>query len=83
MDNITVVYGYPAATSAALTSAVTGLAEDWKVVVGYPKDNTIAYTYNNNDSDTACIVTYTQAQSVSQAASTTITFGSGCNSSAN
>ena len=56
VDNITVVYGYPAATSAALTSAVTGLAEDWKVVVGYPKDNTIAYTYNNNDSDTACIV---------------------------
>ncbi|SKC33409.1 Type II secretion system protein G precursor [Photobacterium piscicola] len=81
VDNIAIVYGYPAATSAALISAVTGLAEDWKVVAGYPKPNTIAYTYKSNDSTSECLVTYVQAQSVSQAATTVVVPGAGCNPS--
>ncbi|WP_279133290.1 MSHA biogenesis protein MshA, partial [Photobacterium phosphoreum] len=85
VDNIAVVYGYPAATSAALNTAVTGLAEDWKVapsVTGADGKKSIAYTYKANAADaTTCVVTYTQAQSVSQAATTVVVPGAGCNPS--
>ncbi|WP_163923328.1 type II secretion system protein [Photobacterium sp. Alg240-V54] len=77
VDGIAVVYGYPAATSAALNAAVTGLEQDWKVV-GIPTDSEIKYTYNSNDSVTECLVTYTQAKSVSQAATTVVVPGDGC-----
>lgn len=85
VDNIDVVYGYPAATSAALTSAVTGLAEDWKVIkVTTGSGASIAYSYESTAANASeCVVTYTQATSPSSAASTKVTFGSGCNSSAN
>ncbi|MCD9503034.1 prepilin-type N-terminal cleavage/methylation domain-containing protein [Photobacterium phosphoreum] len=77
VDNIAVVYGYPAATSAALNAAVTGLEQDWKVVTGYSENDKIAYTYNSNANDAECIVTYTQATS-SAAATTEVIFGTGC-----
>ncbi|PSU88638.1 MSHA biogenesis protein MshA [Photobacterium kishitanii] len=77
VDGIDIVFGYPEATSAALNAAVTGLAQDWKVV-GAPSGGVIKYTYKGNDSATECLVTYTQAQSVSQAASTSIIYGAGC-----
>ncbi|PSU93318.1 type II secretion system protein [Photobacterium kishitanii] len=80
VDGIEVVYGYPAATSAALNAAVTGLKDDWKEVTGLTVagKTSISYTYKSNDQTNKCIVTYTQAQSVSQAASTSITYGAGC-----
>ncbi|PSW28669.1 MSHA biogenesis protein MshA [Photobacterium phosphoreum] len=78
VDGITVVYGYPAATSAALTAAVTGLADDWKVVVGKLTDGQISYTYKSNAADAAtCVVTYTRATS-SAAATTKVIPGEGC-----
>lgn len=78
VDGITVVYGYPAATSAALTAAVTGLADDWKVVVGKLTDGQISYTYKSNAADaTTCVVTYTRATS-SAAATTKVIPGEGC-----
>ncbi|CEO38011.1 type II secretion system protein [Photobacterium kishitanii] len=77
VDDIAVVYGYPEATSAALNSAVTGLAQDWKVVTDYPKDGKIAYTYKSNDKADECIVTYSQATS-SAAATTVVIPGTGC-----
>ncbi|PSV14539.1 MSHA biogenesis protein MshA [Photobacterium kishitanii] len=81
VDGIDIVFGYPAATSAALNAAVTGLAQDWKVA-GTPTDEEISYTYKSNADDAAtCIVTYTQAKSVSQAASTSIEYGAGCTES--
>ncbi|WP_413525312.1 type II secretion system protein [Photobacterium phosphoreum] len=85
VDGIDVVYGYPAATSAALNAAVTGLEQDWKVapsVTGADDKQSIAYTYKANAAGaTTCVVTYTQAQSVSQAATTVVVPGTGCNPS--
>ncbi|SMY17167.1 type II secretion system protein [Photobacterium aquimaris] len=80
VDGIEVVYGYPAATSAALNAAVTGLAEDWKVVKETAGDDaSIVYSYESTVKNaTTCIVTYTQATSPSAAASTSITYGPGC-----
>ena len=80
VDGIDIVFGYPKATSAALNAAVTGLEQDWKVVklaiAGTPS---ISYSYKSNADDaTTCIVTYTQAQSVSQAATTVVVPGTGC-----
>ncbi|KJG12902.1 MSHA biogenesis protein MshA [Photobacterium iliopiscarium] len=76
-DGIEIIYGYPTATSAALAAAVTGLADDWKVVAA-PTGGKIKYTYKSNDATDTCIVTYTQATSPSVAASTSITYGPGC-----
>ena len=80
VDDITVVYGYPEASDTALEAVVTGLAEDWKVVtVPSAAANTISYSYKSNDNNAStCVVTYTQAKSVSQAATTKVIPGEGC-----
>ncbi|GHA54555.1 type II secretion system protein [Photobacterium aphoticum] len=86
VEGVKTVYGYPAATSAALSAAVVGLS-DWQFVK--ETDTSITYTYKGNKYDSAaaatCIVTYTQATGVSavSAAHTTVDLGAGCNISTN
>ncbi|AGB10973.1 type II secretion system protein [Vibrio parahaemolyticus] len=65
--DVAIVYGYPKATSSALSAVVEGLAEDWKVISG-GSGTTITYGYEGYDK---CYVTYTQA-GVSKAASTVV-----------
>ncbi|KPA52824.1 prepilin-type N-terminal cleavage/methylation domain-containing protein [Photobacterium lucens] len=74
---VPVAYGFPKATSAALSKVVTGLNEDWKVVASV--DNTsISYSYKSNNTTDKCIVTYTQATGVSSPATTQVTLGPDC-----
>ncbi|WP_428448438.1 type II secretion system protein [Photobacterium nomapromontoriensis] len=77
---IPVVYGYPAATSAALNLVVNGLQNDWQFVS--EGGNNVVYTYKGNKTTSNCTVTYTQATS-SAAATTSVTLGNGCEASAN
>lgn len=80
VDDIPTAYGYPVATSAALSAVVSGLKNDWKVA-GTPANNKISYTYQSNANDaTICVVTYTQATSTA-AATTVVKLGKGCESS--
>lgn len=89
VQNIPVVYGYPAATSAALTLAVNGLENDWTYVTATAGSDTTAgtvvYTYKGNKftnaADATCTVTYTEATS-SAAATTSVELGKGCQASA-
>ncbi len=76
VDDIPTAYGYPVATSAALSAVVSGLADDWKVA-GNVVNTSISYTYKSNDSETECLVTYTRATS-SAAATTKVIPGEGC-----
>ncbi|HIF9070389.1 TPA: type II secretion system protein [Photobacterium damselae] len=77
---ITTVYGYPAATSAGIGAAVTGLdnASEW-VQVGQPTNNAIKYTLKsqeataNADQGAKCFVTYTQASSATEPATAVVT----------
>ena len=82
VDGVDIVFGYPKATSAALKAAVNGL-DDWEFVS--EGSDKVVYTYKGN-ADTSgdnqkagkCIVTYNQAKSVSQAATTVFTDGPAC-----
>ncbi|MGF1870619.1 type II secretion system protein [Photobacterium indicum] len=75
VDGIDIIFGYPAATSAALNAAVNGM-NDWKFVS--EGNGAIVYTYEGNSKTSECIITYTQAASISQAASTLFTTGDAC-----
>ncbi len=59
VEDIATVYGYPAATSAALGAAVNGLSEDWTVLTG-GTNGTITYGIEKY---TGSCVKYTQATS--------------------
>ncbi|MEZ8230859.1 type II secretion system protein [Vibrio splendidus] len=59
--NITVVYGYPEATSAALTQVVSGLTSDWTLVSGATAG--VGYGFSNSNTD--CHLTYAAAVSSS------------------
>lgn len=74
---VPVAFGFPKATSAALGKVVTGLNDDWKVVSSVD-DTSISYSYKSNSKTDACIVTYTQATSVSSPATTVVTLGDDC-----
>ncbi|KHT62607.1 MSHA biogenesis protein MshA [Photobacterium gaetbulicola] len=80
VEGIALVYGYPAATSAALEAAVNGLKEDWKVVATdnlvEGEDEGIAYTFKARN-DEGCYVHYKAATS-SAAATTKVVTGNGC-----
>lgn len=75
VDGVEIVFGYPKATSTALKAAVNGL-DDWDFVS--EGSDKVVYTYKGNVDQTTCIVTYNQAKSVSQAASTVFTDGPAC-----
>lgn len=81
VDNIAVVYGYPTATSAGIGAAMTGFS-DWVAITSpTPTAGSLVLTYKGN-TDVGCSVTYTEAKSASQAATTIIkTAGAGCNPS--
>ncbi|WP_318478536.1 type II secretion system protein [Photobacterium leiognathi] len=77
VGDIDVAYGYPQATSAALGAAVNGLSTDW--TCDTPKDGSIKCTFKGKTSyfvdgasGDACYVKYTQAKSVSEAATTVV-----------
>ncbi|EGR1701496.1 prepilin-type N-terminal cleavage/methylation domain-containing protein [Vibrio cholerae] len=72
-DNIAIVYGYPAATSAGIGAAVVGLTSDWAVAAS--DTGSITYGFSSNTSAT-CAVVYQQATS-SAAPVTTVT-STGC-----
>ena len=78
VDNIAVVYGYPAATSAGIGAAMTGFS-DWAEMDSSSATDpkTLVLTYKGN-TDEGCSVTYTQATG-STAAFTSVTMtGAGC-----
>lgn len=78
VDGIDTVYGYPAATSAGIGNAVTGLNTDWNAAVSNSK---YVITFKDKTANSAkCYVTYSPAtgSGVSQAASTSITTVTGC-----
>ena len=81
VEGVDIVFGYPAATSAALSAAVVGLS-DWKFVS--EGSGVIKYTYkgnNNTETDADnCTVMYTQATGklAVSAAKTTVHFDAGC-----
>lgn len=65
--DITVVFGYPEATSAALTQVVSGLNTDWTLVSG-----ATGVGYGFTASNTDCHVTYEAAASSSAAPTVTV-----------
>ncbi|WP_318412916.1 type II secretion system protein [Photobacterium leiognathi] len=81
VDDIDVAYGYPVATSAALSAVVNGLEADWTCQDG-ADSGSIQCSFKNNTEwtkDKGCYVQYTPAKSVSEAASTTVVVtGSSC-----
>ncbi|WP_318510726.1 prepilin-type N-terminal cleavage/methylation domain-containing protein [Photobacterium leiognathi] len=75
--DVPVAFGFPKATSAALSKVVAGLNEDWKVVASV-NDTSITYSYKSNNTTDKCIVTYTQATGVSSPATTQVILGPDC-----
>lgn len=73
VDNIDIVYGYPAATTGGIGAAVNGLSSDWSVATS--SATSITYGFSSNTSST-CAVTYTQA--TSSAAPTSEVTKTGC-----
>ncbi|PSV24377.1 MSHA biogenesis protein MshA [Photobacterium kishitanii] len=78
VDDIAVVYGYPKATETGIGKAMTGF-DDWtSMASSSAATGTLVLTYKGN-TDENCSVTYTEAKSASQAATTIInTTGAGC-----
>ncbi|MBE3670099.1 MSHA biogenesis protein MshA [Vibrio navarrensis] len=67
VENISIVYGYPAATSAGIGAAVKGITGDWQVATS--SASSITYGFKSGTSAT-CAVTYTQASSSAEASTT-------------
>ncbi|WP_278182977.1 type II secretion system protein [Vibrio misgurnus] len=75
VDNISIVYGYPAATSTGIGNAVVGLDSDWKMSVS-GGSATITFKDSTNDN---CYVQYTQATSTAvDTAAKAEVFATGC-----
>ena len=67
VDNIAIVYGYPAATSTGIGAAVVGLTEDWDVVYAGTTSGAAATVNFKDSTDTDCQVIYKNASSSSEA----------------
>lgn len=67
-NDIALVYGYPAPTTAGIHNAVSGLNEDWAIITSGA--GTITYGFAN---DTTCFVEYAISSGVSTAQEPTIT----------
>ncbi|EKO3576933.1 type II secretion system protein [Vibrio metschnikovii] len=74
VDSIDIVFGYPAATSTGIGTAVVGLTSDWAVASS--GIGSITYGFQSNTSAT-CAVSYVQAAN-SSAPPTTTVITSGC-----
>jgi len=84
VDNISIVYGYPAATSAGIGNAVSGLDSDWAEAKGTilgQETGGIGYTFKGR-TEVGCFVYYTPATSSAEA-STKVVSGNGCTVSTN
>jgi MSHA pilin protein MshA len=58
VDNIAVVYGYPAATSAGIVAAVVGLSDDWSSF----EDSTGLYSAFKQDAEPTAITDITNTE---------------------
>ncbi|KJG10532.1 type II secretion system protein [Photobacterium kishitanii] len=77
VDDIAIVYGYPAATSAGIGAAMTGFS-DWVAITNpAPTAGSLVLTYKGN-TDVGCSVTYTQATDTTAASTKIATTGAGC-----
>lgn len=74
IDNIDIVYGYPASSTTGIGEAVAGLSTDWAVAAS--SATSITYGFSSNTSVT-CAVVYNQASSASQGPTTSLV-SSGC-----
>ncbi|MGL6026588.1 MAG: type II secretion system protein [Vibrio sp.] len=75
VDNISIVYGYPAATSAGIGNAVVGLNSDWTMSLS-GGSATITFKDSTNSN---CYVQYTQATSTAvDTAAKAEVFATGC-----
>ncbi|EMB51419.1 mannose-sensitive hemaglutinin MshA [Vibrio mimicus] len=77
VDNIDVVFGYPAATADGIGEAVVGLSTDWSQVSPAIGTNSIQYTFQGQTTTgwtaaTGCYVNYQQAANSGAAPTTTI-----------
>ncbi|GEM80955.1 type II secretion system protein [Vibrio superstes] len=64
-DNIDVVFGYPAATSAGIGNAVQGLNDDneWVELTGHVSAATgIVYSFADSEDSSTCVVVYEAAE---------------------
>ena len=77
VEGITTAYGYPTADNAGIGAAVVGLTNDWSTATS---GGSLVITFENAASATTCYVQYAPATgtAVSQAASTTVVAGTGC-----
>ncbi|NOI15712.1 type II secretion system protein [Vibrio hepatarius] len=78
VEGITTHFGYPTANATGIGAAVVGLdTDDWNAVVS---GSSYIITFEDAASATTCYVQYTEATgtAVSQAASTTVVAGPGC-----
>ncbi len=77
VEGITTAYGYPTADTAGIGAAVIGLSEDWDTATS---GSSLVITFEDAASATTCYVQYSPATGtgVSQAASTTVVTGTGC-----
>lgn len=81
VDNIAVVYGYPAATPEGIGAAVVGLISDWSQVSPAIGTNNIKYTFKGQTTtgwtvNAGCYVNYQEATST--AAPTTTIVATSC-----
>ncbi|WP_269978593.1 prepilin-type N-terminal cleavage/methylation domain-containing protein [Vibrio sp. MarTm2] len=76
VDGITTAFGYPTADAAGIGEAVVGLSTDWSVTAS----TATSITYGFDATATTCTVTYNQATgtAVSEAASSVVNSGNGC-----
>ncbi|MGF1789561.1 type II secretion system GspH family protein [Photobacterium profundum] len=85
VDNISIVYGYPAATSAGIGNAVSGLDSDWveagATVLKANETGGVGYTFKGR-SEEGCYVYYKPATADDEA-STKVESGNGCAVSTN
>ncbi|WP_299685749.1 prepilin-type N-terminal cleavage/methylation domain-containing protein [uncultured Vibrio sp.] len=81
VEGIATAFGYPAATSAGIVAAVTGLGTDWTQVTGTVSGALAdSISFGFNATDVTCVVTYNQATGPTAASAATafITYGDGC-----
>ncbi|EJK2113803.1 type II secretion system protein [Vibrio navarrensis] len=63
---VSLVWGYPAASTDGITKVVNGLNSDWEIVSGSSTANAISYTFKSGNGDTSkCFVKYEVTPAVS------------------
>lgn len=60
-ESVSIIFGYPAATSSALGKVVSGLGTDWNLVTG-TETGKVGYSSSNEPTTADCYVEYTAAE---------------------